>query len=250
MQRDQGYDMTIVMFSPDGRLFQVEYAMEAIRHGATAIGVKCPEGVVLVVEKRVYPLQDPNSIQKIFDIDGHVGAAIAGLTADARVLIDHARVQAQINRLTYDEEIHIVQLVRKICDLKQVYTQNAGGRPFGVALLIAGVDSDGPKLMMSAPSGAYWSFKAQAIGAGATKVQEFFEKEYRADLSLEESVVLALRALELVLESGTFEPTNMEIVVIPTNTKRFTRLNTDEIKEYITKIPKKDKVDEVKKTET
>ena len=175
MNREQGYDLSITSFSPDGRIFQVEYAIEAIRHGSTAIGVKCPEGVVLVVEKRIYSLQDPESIEKIFDIDSHVGAAIAGLTADARVLIDHARVQAQINRLTYDEDIQVSQLIRKVCDLKQIYTQNAGGRPFGVSLLIAGIDSNGPQLMMSAPSGAYWSFRAQAIGAGAPKVQEFFD---------------------------------------------------------------------------
>ena len=124
MQREQGYDQVITSFSPEGRIFQVEYAIEAIRHGSTAIGVKSPEGVVLVVEKRIYPLQDPDSIEKIFDIDTHVGAAIAGLTADARVLIDYARVQAQINKITYDEAIPINQIIRKICDLKQFYTQH------------------------------------------------------------------------------------------------------------------------------
>ncbi len=249
MQKEQGYDMAITMFSPDGRIFQVEYAIEAIRHGSTAIGVKCPEGVVLVVEKRVYPLQDPESIQKIFDIDGHVGAAIAGLTADARVLIDHARLQAQINRLTYDEDIHVVQLVRKICDLTQVYTQNAGGRPFGVSLLVAGIDADGPQLMMSAPSGAYWSFKAQAIGAGAPRVHEFFEKEFRADLKMEEAIILALQGLEIVLESGKFEPSNMEIAVVRTDTNKFTRLTNEEIQSYIAKVPKVEKPDEKPESE-
>ncbi|MHA1650819.1 MAG: archaeal proteasome endopeptidase complex subunit alpha [Candidatus Helarchaeota archaeon] len=246
MNREQGYDLSITSFSPEGRIFQVEYAIEAIRHGSTAIGVKSPEGVVLVVEKRIYPLQDPTSIDKIFCIDKHVGAAIAGLTADARVLIDHARVQAQINRLTYDEPISIYQLVRKICDLKQVYTQHAGGRPFGVSLLVAGIDSDGPQLIMSAPSGAYWSFKAQSIGAGSTKVQEFFEKEYKPNLTLEESIILALQALEGVLEAEKFEPTNMEIAIARADTKEFTRLTNEEIQAYISKVPKPKKP---KKTE-
>ncbi len=247
MRNEQGYDLGITTFSPDGRIFQVEYAIEAIRHGSTAIGIKCPEGVVLAVEKRIYALQDPASIEKIFDIDTHVGAAIAGLTADARVLIDHARVQAQINRLTYDEEIPIHQLIKKICDLKQVYTQHAGARPFGVSLLLAGIDTSGPQLLMSAPSGAYWSFKAQAIGSGAQKVQEFFEKEYKPDLTLETATNLALRALELVLESEKFEPTNIEIAIISTETKKFTRLTSEEIQTYIDKVARTKKPEESKK---
>ncbi|MHA1265434.1 MAG: archaeal proteasome endopeptidase complex subunit alpha [Candidatus Helarchaeota archaeon] len=239
MMREQGYDVTSTMFSPEGRIFQVEYALEAIRHGTTAIGVKSKEGVVMVVEKRVYTLQDPNSIEKIFDIDRHIGAAIAGLTADARVLIDHARVQAQINKLTYDEDITIRQLTRKICDLKQLYTQMGGVRPFGVSLLIAGVDSDGSQLYMSAPSGAYWSFKAQAIGSGDTKVREFFETHYKPNLSLDESIILALEALQQVVEGDKFDSTNIEIAVIRTDTRLFTRLSNTEITSYIEKIPKK-----------
>ncbi|TFG05252.1 MAG: archaeal proteasome endopeptidase complex subunit alpha [Promethearchaeota archaeon] len=236
---EAGYDMTSVMFSPDGRIFQVEYALEAIRHGTTAVGVKSPEGVVLVVEKRVYVLQDPNSIEKIFDVDSHIGAAIAGLTADARVLIDHARVQAQINKLTYDEDITVKQLTQKICDLKQVYTQMGGVRPFGVSLLIAGTDSEGPQLLMSAPSGAFWSFKAQAIGSGDAKVREFFEEHYKPNLSLDEATILALQALQSVIEGEKFDSTNVEIAVIRADTKKFTRLSNEEIDTYIKKLPKK-----------
>jgi proteasome alpha subunit len=241
MRNEQGYDLGITTFSPDGRIFQVEYAIEAIRHGTTGIGVKCSEGVVLVVEKRIYSLQDPDSIEKIFDIDNHIGAAIAGLTADARVLIDHARVQAQINKLTYDEDISVAQLTRKVCDLKQLYTQNAGVRPFGVSLLIAGIDSEGPQLFMSAPSGAFWSFKAHAIGGGAQKVTEFFEKEYKPNLKLDGAIDLALRAMEQVVEGGKFDSTNIEIAVIRADTKKFTRVASKEIQVYIDKIKKKEK---------
>ena len=241
MRNEQGYDLGITTFSPDGRIFQVEYAIEAIRHGTTAVGVKCPEGVVLVVEKRIYSLQDPESIEKVFDIDTHIGAAIAGLTADARVLIDHARVQSQINKLTYDEDVTVKQLTRKICDLKQIYTQNAGVRPFGVSLLIAGIDVGGPQLLMSAPSGAFWSFKAQAIGGGAPKVHEFFDQEYKQDITLDDATILALRAIEQVVEGEKFDSTNIEIAVIRADTKTFTRLSSGEIQKLINKIKKSKK---------
>ena len=240
MRNEQGYDLGITTFSPDGRIFQVEYAIEAIRHGTTAVGVKSPEGVVLVVEKRIYSLQDPDTIEKIFDIDEHIGAAIAGLTADARVLIDHARVQAQINKLTYDEAITVAQLTRKVCDLKQLYTQNAGVRPFGVSLLIAGIDSNGPQLFKSAPSGAFWSFKADAIGGGHAKVAEYFEQEYKEGLKLEQAIILALRALKQVIEGDKFNSTNIEIAVIRTDTKKFNRLLSKDIDTYIKKIEKED----------
>ena len=251
MRNEQGYDLGITTFSPDGRIFQVEYAIEAIRHGTTAVGVKCSEGVVLVVEKRIYTLQDPDSIEKIFDVDTHIGAAIAGLTADARVLVDHARVQSQINKLTYDEDVTVKQLTRKICDLKQIYTQNAGVRPFGVSLLIAGIDADGTQLLMSAPSGAFWSFKAQAIGGGAPKVHDFFDEEYKPDLTLDEAIILALRAIEQVVEGDKFNATNIEIATIHTDTKQFTRVTRKEIQKFINKILKDKKTkSEDKKTKS
>ncbi|MEM4699491.1 MAG: archaeal proteasome endopeptidase complex subunit alpha, partial [Candidatus Nezhaarchaeales archaeon] len=163
-----GYDRAITVFSPDGRLFQVEYALEAVRRGWTTLGVKCVEGVVLAVEKKkILPLVDPSSMEKIWKIDEHVGVAYAGLASDGRVLIDRARVEAQINRLIYDEPIDIEMLTRRISDLKQLYTQHAGVRPFGVSFLIAGVDKTGPKLFMTEPSGAYAGYYATAIGAGS-----------------------------------------------------------------------------------
>ena len=142
--------------------------------------------------------------------------------------------------MTYNEDVTVKQLIRKICDLKQVYTQNAGVRPFGVSLLIAGIDDNGPQLFMSAPSGAFWSFKAQAIGAGAQKVHEFFDKEYKPDISLDEATILALRALEQVVEGGKFDSTNIEIAVIRADTKKFSRMTSDEIAVFIKKLPKKE----------
>ncbi|WEU39739.1 MAG: archaeal proteasome endopeptidase complex subunit alpha [Candidatus Odinarchaeum yellowstonii] len=231
-QPGMGYDRAITIFSPDGRLFQVEYAIEAVRRGTTAIGIKTAEGVVLAVEKRVMTLQDPGSVEKIFVIDQHVGAAIAGLTADARILINQARIEAQINRLSYDEIISIETLTKKICDLKQLYTQHAGVRPFGVSLLIAGVDADGPKLFMTDPSGAYWGYKAQAIGAGAQTVKEMLEKEYKENLTLDASIKLALKALKQVIETE-FSFNKLEIAVVKTEDRLFKILEPKEVKSYV-----------------
>lgn len=229
-----GYDRAITTFSPDGRLFQVEYAIEAVRRGTTAIGIKCKDGVVLAVEKRVLSLQEAESVEKIFDIDSHVGAAIAGLTADARVLIDNARIQSQVNRLYYNEPITIAILTKKICDLKQMYTQHVGVRPFGVSLLVAGVD-DEPKLYMTDPSGAFWGYRAQAIGSGAQTVREELEKSYDENKTIDEVIILALTALKKVIEAD-LDATKAEIAVIKIDTKKFVRLSLEELKNYINKV--------------
>ncbi|MHA1298776.1 MAG: archaeal proteasome endopeptidase complex subunit alpha [Candidatus Helarchaeota archaeon] len=230
-----GYDRAITIFSPDGRLFQVEYAMEAVRKGTTAIGILCKEGVVCTVEKRILALQEPESVEKIFKIDDHVGCAIAGLTADARVLVDHARIQSQINKLTYDESIDIQMLTKKICDLKQLYTQHAGVRPFGVSLLIAGIDDKGPQLFLTDPSGAFWGYKANAIGSGAQTVQEILEKDYKPDMTLEQAILLALKALKQVIETE-LDSTKVEIALAKTETKSFERLSSEELDKYIKQI--------------
>ncbi|MHA1229016.1 MAG: archaeal proteasome endopeptidase complex subunit alpha [Candidatus Helarchaeota archaeon] len=237
-QGERGYDFSSTTFSPEGRIFQVEYAIEAVRHGSSAIGIKSKEGVVLTVEKRISTLQKPETIEKIFDIDEHIGAAIAGLTADARVLIDHARLQTQINRITYNEPMSTIGLVRKICDLKQFYTINAGARPFGVSFLIAGVDNDGsPKLFMTDPSGAYWSFKATCIGQNSESVKEFLNEEYRDDLTLDEAIILSIKALKKSLgDEKELESKNVEIAIIKTKDRKFHRLSLEEVEKYMEKI--------------
>ncbi|MHC1590922.1 MAG: archaeal proteasome endopeptidase complex subunit alpha [Candidatus Helarchaeales archaeon] len=235
---EMGYDMGLTTFSPAGRLYQVEYATEAIKQGTTAIGLRTNEGVVLLAEKRMSKLQVSETVQKIFIIDLHVGAAIAGLTADAMVLIDHARVQSQIYRLTYDEPIDIKMLVKRICDLKQVYTHNAGVRPFGVAFLITGIDKNGPKLFMTAPSGAFIGYNACAIGSGADTVMERLQNEnseYRIDMSLENAIILGLKLLKEVISEGLDER-NVAIATITTKDPTFKIFTTTQIVEFISKI--------------
>ena len=178
------YDRAITVFSPDGRLFQVEYAREAVKRGTTTVGLKFKDGVVLIVDKRIASrLMEPKSIEKIFKIDHHIGCATSGLVADARILVDQARVIAQVNKITYDENMGVEELVKRICDYKQNYTQYGGVRPFGTALLVAGVDELGEHLFETDPSGALVSYKAGSIGAGRNVVMEVFEEQYAEGMS-------------------------------------------------------------------
>ena len=235
MQPAQMYDRAITVFSPDGRLFQVEYAREAVKRGTTTVGLKFKDGVVLIVDKRITSqLIEPASIEKIFKIDDHVGVATSGLVADARVLVDRARTDAQMNRVTYDENIEVETLVKKICDFKQTYTQYGGVRPFGTALLIAGSDSTGVHLYETDPSGALMSYKATAIGAGRSQVMEVFEGEYRPDISKDDAVQLGLKALYRATE-GKLNAGALEIGVVVKD-HAFRKLSAEEIKAYADRL--------------
>jgi len=192
----RGYDHGITTFSPDGRLFQVEYARESVKRGTTTAGLKFRDGVVLVCDKRIASrLIIPESIEKMFKIDDHVGIATSGLVADARQLVARARVEAQINRITYAASVPVDILTKKICDFKQSFTQYGGSRPFGTALLIGGVDENGIHLFETDPSGAYQSYHAGAIGSGRNTVIDYFEKNWKNNLTLNAAMKLGLEAL-------------------------------------------------------
>ncbi len=231
---NMAYDRAITVFSPDGRLFQVEYAREAVKRGTTTVGLKYKTGAVLLVDKRVTSrLIEPNSIEKIFEIDDHIGCATSGLVADARALIDRARIDAQVNEITYNEKIQVKTLVKRICDFKQTYTQYGGVRPFGTALLIAGVDDTGPRLFSTDPSGALMEYKASSEGAGRSGAMEYFEKNYREDLTMEEAVDMGVKALSKGTE-GKLNPEATEIGVVDKNFK-FYILPQDETNKYVAK---------------
>lgn len=203
------YDRGVNTFSPEGRLFQVEYAIEAIKLGSTAVGMQVKDGCVLAVEKRLTsPLLDPTSVEKIAEIDSHVGAAMSGLVADARTLVEHARVEAQNHTFTYEEPMGVEALTQAVCDLALSFGEGSDGdskkrmsRPFGVALLLAGYDSlDGPQLLFSDPSGTFVRYKAKAIGAGSEGAQSNLEESYSEAMALEEAEELALSTLKQVME--------------------------------------------------
>ncbi len=226
------YDYTATVFSPDGRLYQVEYAMEVVNRGATVLGIKCSEGIVLGSEENNDSLESMDNAWKIFQVDEHIGAAIVGLSSDARVLIDKARTEAQGHKLTYDEPIDVEVVTKRICDLQQVYSQHGGGRPFGVALLIGGVDKTGPHLFSTHPSGTYTRYKAAALGVGREAAMAMLKEEYREDLTLEKSVTLAVKVLKKGLEERQL-PTRIKIAVIPAATKKMNFLTNEELADLV-----------------
>jgi len=231
---DMAYDRASIIFSPDGRLFQVEYAREAVKRGTTTIGLKYRDGVVLIVDKRISShLVEPGSIEKIFQIDEHIGCATSGLVADARALVNRARTDAQINEITYGEKIPVKTLVKYICDFKQAYTQYGGVRPFGVVLLIAGVDETRPCLFATDPSGAFMEYKAGSEGAGRSEAIAYFEKNYRENMTLEEAIDMGIKAIHKGSEKK-LNPDAIEIAVVGT-TEKFRRLSRDETKNYVKK---------------
>ena len=230
------YDRAITVFSPDGRLFQVEYAREAVKRGTTTVGLKFKDGVVLIVDKRIASrLMEPRSIEKIFKIDHHIGCATSGLVADARILVDQARVIAQVNKITYDENMGVEELVKRICDYKQNYTQYGGVRPFGTALLVAGVDELGEHLFETDPSGALVSYKAGSIGAGRNVVMEVFEELYAEGMDMVDAVELGLKALKKATEEEKLNPKAVEIGIVRRG-ENFRRMDDNEAETYIQKV--------------
>ncbi len=196
----RGYDMTPTMYSPDGRIYQVEYAIETVKRGTLAIGIKCKDGVIIAVEENPRALQVANITQKIFLVDKHIGVAAAGYIPDARVQVDNARFFSQSNKLTYDEPVEVETVAKHLADQCHQFTQYSGVRPYGVALIIAGVDQKGGTIYVTDPSGTYVSYAAVAIGASSDEVTDFLEKNYKSDMTLDDGAALATAAINLKSE--------------------------------------------------
>jgi proteasome alpha subunit len=228
-----GYDMSTSIFSPDGRIFAAEYAKKAVELGETSIGVLVEEGVIILAKKKVKPLQEPDSVEKISKIDEHIGIATSGLTADARKLIAEARIKAQSYWLTYEEPVPAEALAEHICDIKAQFTQGGGARPYGVAMIIGSNDYDGsPKLFVTDPVGTYWGFLAAVLGRGAARAGEYLEKNYSKKMNLDEAVTIALNALRESDEKD-LSADNIEIAKIPKSTRVFVKLTKTEIEEFL-----------------
>ncbi len=227
------YDRALTVFSPEGRLFQVEYALEAVRRGTLAVAVKSKDDVCLVAQIKVASkLMDADSIDKIFQIDEHIGVAISGLHADSRALINYARVQAQSFRLTYDEPVRLNMLAKTIADLKQQYTQFGGVRPWGCAFFLIGIDASGTHIFTTSPSGIYRPFKAYALGNGEATAREYLVEHYKAEMPFDEVVSMALSALkEAIDEEATKE--NIRIAYIKGDTKKFHMASKEEVEGFL-----------------
>ncbi|HKL29499.1 MAG TPA: archaeal proteasome endopeptidase complex subunit alpha [Natrialbaceae archaeon] len=233
-QQQQAYDRGITIFSPDGRLYQVEYAREAVKRGTASIGVRTEGGVVLLADKRIRsPLLEASSVEKLHKIDDHVGAASAGHVADARQLIDFARRDAQVNQLRYEEPIGVETLTKDVTDHIQQYTQVGGARPFGVALIIGGIEDGDPRLYETDPSGTPYEWKALAVGADRNDIDDYLEEHYEDGMTLDDGVELALAALESVSDDGGLDPAGISLATIPVENPRFKSYDADEIREYL-----------------
>lgn len=227
----QGYDRAITIFSPDGRLYQVEYAIETVRRGTIALGIRCKEGVVFAVEEKVRKLQVSESAQKIFQVDDHVGVAAAGYIPDARSQVDKARFFSQSNHLIYDVPVEVETIAKHLADQSQQYTQFGGVRPFGVALILGGVVNGMTQLFLTDPSGAYISYDAVAIGANADRVSEFLEKHYSADMSIKDASILASAGIYLASEDKDGAD-HIRMAHIPVDTATFENVAAKKIAEY------------------
>uniref|UniRef100_A0A1I8I2Y8 Proteasome subunit alpha type n=2 Tax=Macrostomum lignano TaxID=282301 RepID=A0A1I8I2Y8_9PLAT len=233
------YDRGVNTFSPEGRLFQVEYAIEATKLGSTGIGIQTSEGVVLAVEKRVTSnLLVPSSIEKIFEVDKHIGCAVSGLVADARTLIERARVEATHHWFVHGEQIHVEDVTRSVSNMALAFGDDASkgamSRPFGVALLFAGVDPTGPRLFHMDPSGTYINYQAKAIGSGHEGAQQQLEEAYHSGMSLRDALVLALKILKQVMEEK-LDMTNVEVVTV-TPDRKYHLLAKEEVEAVIAEV--------------
>jgi proteasome alpha subunit len=216
-------------------LFQVEYARESVKRGTTTVGLKYRGGVLLIVDKRIASrLIIPESIDKVYKIDDHIGFATSGLVADARQLVARARAECQINRITYSDKVPVDILTKKICNFKQSFTQYGGTRPFGTALLIAGVDDNGIHLYETDPSGAYQSYHAGAVGRGRNSVVEYFESKWRKNMTQNAAIKLGLEALRSSLDDD-LNKNAVQIAVL--NKDGFRLMDQEETIGHIDKLP-------------
>lgn len=211
------YDSRTTTFSPEGRLFQVEYAMEAISKAAAAIGIHTKEGVVLGVEKTIQSrlLVETEHSDKINLIDDHIICAVAGLTSDANILLDRARVSCQQHLYTFQEPKPVEKLVEYLCTIKQSYTQNGGLRPFGASFIYAGYDKyHGFQLYQSDPSGNYSGWKATAIGTNNNSAKSMFQTLYDENMSLDDAIKLGVRVICKCTDTSSPSSEKMEFATL------------------------------------
>ncbi len=226
-----GYDRTSIMFSPDGRLLQVEYAKKTVKQGTTAVGVVFKDGVLVVADKRlVEKLMVGKSFEKVFQVDDHIGATASGILSDGRILIERAQVVAQQHRITYNEPMDTESLVKDISNLKQLYTQVGGARPFGVSILFIGVTKE-PQLFVTDPTGIFFEYKATAIGEGDQIVKDILNKQYRESMSLDDAARLGVGSLKKAL-GKEFSVERIDGAYILQKDKKFTRFMREEISKY------------------
>jgi len=244
MPAQQGYDRAITVFSPDGRLYQVEYAIETVKRGTIALGIKTKYGIIFAADERPRKLQIVDEPQKLFKIDQHIGIAAAGYIPDARSQVDDARFFSQSSKIVYDESVSVETVTKHIADQCQQYTQYAGARPIGVALIIGGIDENGNSLFLTDPSGTYIPYNAVAIGADSDRVTEFLKKHYKPEMTLEESKMLAIASVNM-LSSDAKDSDHIKISQIKSDTKHYEIVDKNQITKLLQSATEKYPVGEI-----
>ena len=227
-----GYDRAATMFSPDGHILQVEYAEKTVRLGSASIGIVCADGIIIIADKRIMDkLMVEESANKIFEVDEHVIGCAAGILSDARVLIERAQLIAQQHKVTYDSPIEILSVIKDVSAIKQQYTQHPGVRPFGVAVMVAGIESK-KGLFVSDVTGNYVEYMATAIGENDEKLKEYLREHYKEGLNCEDALKLALEAFKEIKGKG-FSVDHFDAAIVTDNTKKLKRINSEELKKYL-----------------
>lgn len=228
-----GYDRAATMFSPDGHLLQVEYAEKTVKLGSSSIGLICRDGVLIISDRRIRDkLIAAESANKIYEIDEHIVATAAGILSDARMLIDNAQVLAQQNRVTYGTQIEPISVIRYLADKKQMFTQYGGARPYGVAILLGGVNKGKAHLYTSDVTGNYFAYKANAIGENDEKIKEILREDYREDMSIEDGIKFVLKIFK-DLFGKNFDVARFDVGYVKTANAKLVRLHGDELKKYV-----------------
>jgi len=226
-----GYDRAATMFSPDGHILQVEYAEKTVRLGSASIGFTCQDGIVIISDKKINDsLLVSDSANKIFEVENHIIGSAAGILSDARILIERAQLMAQQHKVTYDTPIDVISIIKDLSDIKQQFTQHPGVRPFGISLMIAGIDSK-PRLYLSDVTGNFFEYYANAIGENDEKIKEALRKSYRKDMKIEETIKLGLNIFKEI-KGKNFNVESFDAAFIKTDEKKVNRLNGDKLKKY------------------
>jgi proteasome alpha subunit len=224
-----GYDRTATMFSPEGHLLQVEYAEKTVRLGSASIGMACKDGVFILADKRIDDkLIVKKSATKVYEVDSHIIASVAGIMSDARVLIEKAQVLSQQHRVTYDSPVEPELIVKDISNIKQQFSQYGGARPFGVSMMVAGINGKKPELYTSDVTGNYLGYKANAIGEDDEKLKEKLREKYTDDLDIKKGVKLALDIFKEI-QGTKFNISKFELAFISNDKVKIEKLEGEKI---------------------
>lgn len=230
--QEMGYDRTASMFSPDGLLLQVEYAEKAVKLGSSVLAITTKEGIVFIGDRKIKSkLLVKDSFKKVFEVDSHLVIAGAGVMSDGRRLIEQAQNAAQEHRVSFQNPIDTISLVKEIANIQQYYSQAGGLRPFGVSLLIGGIDMGKPVLYQTTPSGIYMRFLARSVGSLSDKINEELEEKYKSDMTNLQAIKFGIEIFKKAIEED-FDLERFDVATLDLD-ENFKRYSSDEVKKLV-----------------